>query len=1028
MGKASIAAATLASRALVLAVSSLPLALAGPAARLYDISVTPKAVAPPVLGLGGTAAGPFVYFLRCDDVSGCELWKTDGSEAGTVLVKDIWPGTEDGFGGGGTAVGSRLFFFANDGRHGIQVWTSEGTAADTRGVTRFGVDGGPHGLTNVGGTLFFGHDGMNDAGLWKSDGTEAGTVRVSPVGPFRPYLIPGSAAIVGMNGIAYFGGRGAPLQHNTLWRSDGTSAGTFPVQSSAGHREPAQLTYVNNRIFFVADDGFDGPFGNELWRSDGTASGTEMVRDIRFGRPGSDPLHLTPHNYRVYFSADDGRHGRELWWATQGGSAVMVADINPGAGGSYPENLTSANLLFFTINGALWSTDGTDATTLPVHVEVNGITPSVNPGTHQSPVVDGITVRAVGSLTNFNGTLFFGATDPVRGEELWKSDGTPAGTTIVKDIAFGPANSRPNSLVVLNGVLLFIADDGVSGPALWRSDGTEGGTVMIKTLVSQDSGSHPRGYTAFGGTAFFSADDGLGGREPWSSDGTAAGTRLLRDINTSGSSGPSEFVSAATGLFFSADDGVSGRELWRTDGTHDGTTLVQDIAPGSDSSTPMFLRKLDEETFLFNASTSSFGVQLWRSDGTESGTVMVTADVPWFNPAQLTNVGGTMFFSGASFPSDRQQLWKSDGTGPGTVLVSDGLGHPQGLTAVNGTLFFTAESTAVGSASGRELWKSDGTDQGTAQLKDINPAPYASEAAEIAALTGVAGNLFFAANDGSAGRELWKTDGTEAGTMLVKDIRTGPSSSLLSRVAVRQEEAFWIPPLLADMNGTLLFEANDGNGGALWKSDGTTSGTTLVKEAYLRSALAVPEMGGALLAMDGEEGSGLELWITNGTPEGTVLLQDINPGPLSSTPQEFTRIGDRIFFNAHDGSSGFEPWVLSVKALPGNLAVDAATVSEGNSGSTNLVFTIGLTAPVAHEVTVDFATADGTALVSGRDYQAASGRLIFAPGQRLNTVAITVFGDRKREGNETLFLSLRNATGAFVSQSTGQGVIVNDDH
>src|SRR5262245_18159900 len=257
---------------------------------------------------------------------------------------------------------------------------------------------------------------------------------------------------------------------------------------------------------------------------------------------------------------------------------------------------------------------------------------------------------------------------------------------------------------------------------------------------------------------------------------------LLKNVNTGtlGSS-PGQIVEVGATIFFSARDNVHGRELWKTDGTAAGTAFVKDIRPGSGSSYPEYLTDFNG-TLFFTANNGMNGTELWKSDGTSAGTVLVRDIRPGSvtsNPFNLTVIGTTLFFT-ANDGVNGAELWKSDGTAAGTVLVKDinpgsASSSPYDHTVVKGTLFFTAND----GANGRELWKSDGTAAGTVLVKDIRPgnSPYGFPLTSSPAnLTAVGNQLFFSADDGVSGRELWKSDGTAAGTVLVKDIRPGSSS------------------------------------------------------------------------------------------------------------------------------------------------------------------------------------------------------------------------------------------------------------
>lgn len=433
-------------------------------------------------------------------------------------------------------------------------------------------------------------------------------------------------------------------------------------------------------------------------------------------------------------------------------------------------------------------------------------------------------------LTKVNGALFFTADDATHGSELWRSDGTVRGTTVVKDINPGPSSSAPRGLTNVNGTLFFAADDGIHGHELWKSDGTAVGTTPLKEFGSGFR-SGLGNLTNVNGTLFFvanefNADDPDfpgAGEELWKSDGTAAGTTLVKDINPGPGGSFPQFLTNVDGtLFFNANDPAHGYELWKSDGTAAGTTLVKDINPGPDdtrlqisgSSFPQELTNVNG-TLFFGAYDGTRG-GIWKSDGTATGTTLI--DFGRYGGSGLTDFNGTLFFDGSADMSGIE-LWKSDGTAAGTTLVKDiwpgaGSSQPRFLSNVEDTMFFNARD----GTDGLELWKSDGTAAGTALVKDINPGAASSFPSDERAyedlqnpLTNVNGTLFFDADDGIHGLELWRSDGTARGTTLVGDINPGAGSSFPGGVGFYGE--------LVNLNGTLIFSADDGpHGFELWKT------------------------------------------------------------------------------------------------------------------------------------------------------------------------------------------------------------------
>src|SRR5262245_10634033 len=273
--------------------------------------------------------------------------------------------------------------------------------------------------------------------------------------------------------------------------------------------------------------------------------------------------------------------------------------------------------------------------------------------------------------------------------------------------------------------------------------------------VPVPTSSNPGSLVQIGATTFFLAGTPQTGRELWKSDGTEAGTVLVKDIGPgSQGSGANRLVEVNGTLFFGASDGVTGFELWKSDGTEAGTLRVKDIRPGSGSSLPSSLPLLDVNgTLFFAADDGVRGIELWRSDGTEAGTLPVKDIRP--------GAGGSFpclrFHEDDSFFTACDNLHADD---------EDSQSHEQFyvLLAVNGTLFFAADD----GVTGVELWKSDGTEAGTLPVKEIQASRGSPFDPELGfSQVGVNGTLFFAADDGVTGRELWKSDGTQAGTLRV---------------------------------------------------------------------------------------------------------------------------------------------------------------------------------------------------------------------------------------------------------------------
>lgn len=618
----------------------------------------------------------------------------------------------------------------------------------------------------------------------------------------------------------------------------------------------------------------------------------------------------------------------------------------------------------------------------------------VNPGTRDSSPEKFVQVGS---------QLFFTATTET-GSELWKTDGTVAGTVQVKDILPGPLSSSPSFLTAVGTTLYFKARNNASGEELWKSDGTAAGTVMVKDILPGTLTSGVNSLCDVSGTLYFSANDGASGTELWKSDGTAAGTVMVKNIRVGANgSGVNNIVNLAGSVIFAANDGSSGYELWKSDGTSVGTVQVTSINPGAASAFPNGLTVVNNAVF-FAASDGINGTELWRTGGSAATTLMVRNIVAGGGssyPSRLLNANGVLYFT-ATDAATGSELWKSDGSLAGTAIVRDinlGIdsGAPDRLTNVGSTVYFSATDNTTG----RELWKSDGSLVGTVLVKDIRPGTLSSYINEMIPLSG---SIIFAAYD-AEGSSLWKSDGTNVGTVPLK--HTQPTS--LGFQAITPAIAF---------QGAVYFTANDGASGIeLWKTNGSSIGTALFKDINNNYAGTAPTkldvINGKVFYTAVTETWGRELWVSDGTAPGTQMVLDINPGTASAAISNANNVSGVLYFRANDGTHGYELW-RSDGTAAGTFLVKDMAVGVGDSYpgaltnvSGNLFFTV-TTGGSGRELWISDGTDSGTRLVKDINPGSTSG----SPSGLVNA-------------NGTLLFSANGSAATGVELWTSDGTAIN---
>ncbi|PZR40528.1 MAG: hypothetical protein DI538_03990 [Azospira oryzae] len=666
-----------------------------------------------------------------------------------------------------------------------------------------------------------------------------------------------------------------------LWKSDGTEAGTALVKDinpGVGGTRISSIVSFKDNIYFTADDGN----GNQLWKTNGTESGTVKVQSQFDGYFISDLIVLGDF---IYFSASDSNHGQELWKSdgTSNGT-TLVKDINPGPGSAFSTfafNFTAVNdILIFTAN------DG-------VHGLELWKTDGSEAGT---TLVKDMTAGTASSeffyLTAFNGNLYFNGNNGITGQRLWKSDGTEAGTVEVLPGAGGPVSS----LTTFRDELYFNMYTTAIGSELWKSDGTQSGTVLVKDINpgagSSTSGGADNKLILFKDNLYFGANDGAHDYQLWKTDGTENGTMMVKQINPTGSAFIQGFCVANNILFFSAVRNQD-QELWKTDGTESGTLEVKNISAYK-SSSPFNLINLNNQLF-FTANDGRYGNELWKTDGTEQYTVLIK-DIntnSMFYPQSLATAGNNLYFQNNG-SNHNLQIWKSDGTTAGTSQIkefdTDKIEIYNSLGLGSNYLFNFDDGV-----HGLELWKSDGTENGTVMIKDINPTGGSDPGVVSTSLITLGTNTFFSANDGTHGSELWRTDGTSEGTNMVKDLNSGIAGSN--------------PFQFINLNGTIYFLANSFE---LWKTDGTEAGTSLVKNVNESgsgwNSYFLTPCNDMLFFVADDGIHGIELWKSDGTTSGTGLVKDIYTG-LDTHYMSILGVHNGIvYFNANDGESNYEIW------------------------------------------------------------------------------------------------------------------------
>jgi ELWxxDGT repeat protein len=783
-------------------------------------------------GATETIAGGALYFAGIDAVLGCRPWRSDGTVTGTGRLESRRPENADRSPYAFAALGDKAFFATDSG-----LWTVDSRAGAVRLLRALP---GVRLITSAGSRLFFLSATDDGEALWVSDGETGGDTRQLrdlPESRCRdcdlplPFLRPLAGGVVFL--VA------DPLHDyaSRLWRSDGTERGTYPVGGlphpvhfGNGYFVPETFAEAGSRMIFPAAR----KRGEErLW----TASLPPVSASPLAGCPAgcpivTSPLQPLPSGKVVFTGSASG--SPEALWVSDGTAEGTRPLANPCPGGcSSSANfviLGSAVYLGVEDAGghALWRTDGTrEGTVLLARVAL-----PFEPG---------------GTL--LGDQAFLGVSNGVRISELWATDGSPGGTRHVRTFGRAAASSNPAFAPFGDGVLFTAAQD-ASTRGWWWSDGTS--TRKLTTFCPACFFQAQQVTT--GGLAFVLTGGleqiGIYAPHLIRTDGTRAGTREILALD-SDSFVRSPFSFAGRFFFLRCDTDYAepGTILrrcgfWSSDGTPEGTGPRIPLPVLSDITPPVVV----DGSFYFTLSTRD-GFFVYQSDGTRAGTRPIVRFSPYgYYPVEIAGAGGWIFLALSG------EFRRLNAAAPeGTDFIFGG--YVSGLRELNGRLLFFGSDGREPARAG--LWSTDGTPEGTRFLAPVLPEALTSYPfLGPPEWTRLGSRLVFRGLDPEHGFELWATDGTAEGTVLLQDIAPGKTSSFPTSL-VRVGDQVW------------------------------------------------------LTADDGDHGR--ELWVTDGTPEGTRLALDLAPGPFSLEPLDLTPGGGSLFFSADTLFNGREPWVLPLQ-------------------------------------------------------------------------------------------------------------------
>src|SRR5579864_22160 len=415
-------------------------------------------------------------------------------------------------------------------------------------------------------------------------------------------------------------------------------------------------------------------------------------------------------------------------------------------------------------------------------------------------------------------------------------------------------------------------------------------TFLLATLVTSSLaiaappiGSSPTWLGSMGNTLFFIARPALdppGNAALFKSDGTTVGTIQVAQIDGFGVltyPAGTLFIAADTKAYFLGNTTTDGQQVWVTDGTTAGTHQVANPYTGTDTQSPALLSLIGTD-LVFGEQTTEYRLQLFRTDGTAAGTGAISNFAQNQYGRVIDNIGinGKIYVAlDSGLSCCAPDLWATDGTIAGTVQIPTPSGPPWHLQPSSLRAFGDSVALITDDESHGSRVSTVATATNALTIVDAGPGVYSST---IAVMDGF---ILYLSGDASTGQQLWRSDGTVPGTVMVMDMGPGVQLSQLAQGIV-----------ITRVGSRAIFQSeNAQDGPQLWGSDGTAQGTvpliatpTPVGSGFVPPLLGVAGTHGYYAVYNGTD---FRVVVTDGTVAGTHVLSDAGPIDPNSLPGEF---------------------------------------------------------------------------------------------------------------------------------------------